>query len=400
MPTEDHVDVFIQEAASFLAGWPSRSRSDTFEWGVGSDDVSLFEEADRAVESQRLDGLRAWRRALGTANLSWITGPPAYGGRGLRPEHQTAFDRLARERDVPSSAPLTVSLGIVAPTILAFGSAATKERYLAAMHTADVIACQLFSEPGAGSDLASVATRARRDAGGWRVSGQKLWTSGAHIADIGAALCRSSAGPRHHNLTALLVDMHSPGVEVRPLRQMTGGAAFNEVFLNDVWVPDDHRLGAVDGGWEVALRTLSNERAALGAGGLGGKGLLSVERILALLDISGHTDDPLARQEVAALVSGLRTATWMRGRLAAGGSPGAKSSLLKLALCRDLTRLAGLVSKLLGPKLIADAGEWGTYSWSGFVLGLPGYRIGGGTDEVLKSVIAERVLGLPREPAA
>jgi alkylation response protein AidB-like acyl-CoA dehydrogenase len=362
--------------------------------------VSLFEEPDPIGESQRLDELRAWRRALGAANLSWITGPPAYGGRGLSLDCQTTFDRLTRERQVPSSAPLTVSLGMVAPTILAFGSAAAKERYLPAMHTGDVIACQLFSEPNAGSDLASVTTQARRDGTGWRVSGQKLWTSGAHVADIGAALCRSSDGSRHHNLTALLIDMRSAGVEVRPLRQMTGGAAFNEVFLNDVWVPDDHRLGAVDGGWEVALRTLSNERSALGGGGLGGRGLLAVDRILALLDVTGHTDDPVARQEVAVLVSGLRTAMWTRRRLAAGGSPGARTSLLKLALCRDMTRLAELVSRLLGPKLIADTGEWGTYSWSGFVLGLPGYRIGGGTDEVLKSVIGERVLGLPREPAA
>ena len=391
------LDAFTREVASFLEGWPRRPQAENFAWGLGSDDVSLFEDPDRATESERLERLREWRRALGGANLAWITGPPAYGGRGLSADHQTAFDRLARERDVPSSAPLTVGLGMVAPTILAFGSAKAKERYLAAIHTGDVIACQLFSEPDAGSDLASVTTQALRDGAGWWVNGQKLWTSGAHVADIGAALCRSSDGPRHHNLTALLLDMRAPGVEVRPLRQMTGGAAFNEVFLNDVWVPDDHRLGDADGGWEVALRTLSNERSALGGGGLGGRGLLAIDRIVALLEVSGHTEDPVARQEVAALVSGLRTAMWLRRRLAAGGAPAAQTSLLKLALCRDLTRLAGLVSRVLGSKLIADTSEWGTYAWSGFVLGLPGYRIGGGTDEVLKSVIGERLLGLPRE---
>jgi alkylation response protein AidB-like acyl-CoA dehydrogenase len=260
-----------------------------------------------------------------------------------------------------------------------------------------MIACQLFSEPDAGSDLAGVSTQARREGTGWRVTGQKVWTSGAHIADVGAALCRSFDGPRHGNLTALLVDMHATGVDVRPLRQMTGGAAFNQVFLDDVWVPDDHRLGEIGNGWTVAIRTLANERSALGGGAFGGKGLFSIERITGLLRHTGHADDPVARQEVAALVSGLRTAMWMRRRIAAGGAPSAQSSLLKLALCRDLARLSALLSRTLGPKLAADGGEWGTYAWASFVLGVPGYRIGGGTDEVLKSVIGERVLGLPRE---
>jgi acyl-CoA dehydrogenase len=150
MSTGDHLDAFIREVTSFLAAWPPRSKSENFEWGAGSDDVSLFEEPDPATESQKLERLRAWRRALSAANLAWITGPPAHGGRGLGTEHQMAFDRLARERDVPSSALLTVRLGIVAPTILTFGSTATKDRYLAAIHAGDVIACQLFASQALG----------------------------------------------------------------------------------------------------------------------------------------------------------------------------------------------------------------------------------------------------------
>jgi alkylation response protein AidB-like acyl-CoA dehydrogenase len=286
---------------------------------------------------------------------------------------------------------------MIAPTILAHATESAKERYLAALYRGDVVACQLFSEPQAGSDLASVTTRAVRDGDGWRVTGQKVWTSGAHLADIGEVLCRTSENGRHRNLTALIVDMHAEGVEVRPLRQMTGGASFNEVFLDDVWVPDECRLGEVDGGWRVAMTTLTNERGAIGGSGFGGKGLLSLDRLVALLRHTGRADEPVARQQFAELVCGLRTASWTRQRFAAS-SAGAEASILKLALCRDLTRLAALVSSSLGPSVTADTGEWGTFAWTNFLLGLPGYRIGGGTDEVLRSVIGERVLGLPREP--
>lgn len=227
--------------------------------------------------------------------------------------------------------------------------------------------------------------------------GQKVWTSGAHVSDIGLALCRSSSGQRHRNLTALVIDMHTPGVEVRPLRQMTGGAAFNEVFLDDVRVPDDHRLGVVGGGWIVALSALAHERSSLGGSGFGGKGVLSLQRIAALARQAGADGDPVVRQSLATLVCGLRSAAWLRQRIATNGS--AHGPLVKLALCRDLERLSSMVSMLLGPKLVVDTGEWGTFAWTGFVLGVPGYRIGGGTDEVLKSLVAERLLGLPREPA-
>ena len=171
------------------------------------------------------------------------------GGRGLPRSYQSRFDLKARRYEVPGNAKLTVGLGIVVPTILEHGSDSAKRMYPARIQSGSLIACQLFSEPGAGSDLASVSTRGVRSGNGWRLTGQKVWTSGAQFSDIGEALCRTTDGPRHQNLTAFLVDMHAPGVSVRPLRQMTGGASFNEVFLDDVWVPDTDRLGEVGAGW-------------------------------------------------------------------------------------------------------------------------------------------------------
>jgi len=389
---------FEAEVESFLDPWPIRGERSRFRWGVGSDDVSVFEESGAADARAELDEVRAWRGQLAEAGLAWITGPEEYGGRGLQRTFQARFDALARRRAVPGSGPLTVSLGMVAPTILAHGTEAAKREYLAAMHAGAVVACQLFSEPSAGSDLASVATRAERDGDRWRISGQKVWTSGAHLADIGEVLCRTSENGRHANLTAFIVDMHQPGVIVRPLRQMTGGASFNEVCLDGAEVTDDRRLGEVDGGWRVALTTLANERGAIGSGGFGGKGLLSLDRLSALLRHTETVADPVIRQHVGHLVCGLRTAAWTRARWTSSGQIASHAPLLKLALCRDLSALAGVVGAALGPELVADSGDWGTYAWSRFVLGVPGYRIGGGTDEVLRSVIAERVLGLPKGP--
>jgi alkylation response protein AidB-like acyl-CoA dehydrogenase len=387
---------FRIEAEGFLRRWPARAEADAFTWGHGSDSVALFKDTDRPGETDELDQVRRWRRELADAGLAWISGPEEYGGRGLPASYQALFDAMARRRAVPGSAELTISLGMIAPTILAHGSEAVKRRYLFPMRRGDIVACQLFSEPQAGSDLASVRTGAVRDGDGWRVTGQKVWTSGAHVSDLGEVLCRTSEAGRHRDLTAFIVDMRDPGVEVRPLRQMTGGAAFNEVFLDDVWVPDDHRLGDVDGGWRVALTTLMHERGAVGGPGFGGHGVFSLDRLRALVQQFGKADDPATRQQVGALVCGLRTASWTRQRFGAEGVVGPETAMLKLALCRDFSRLAAIVTHVVGPQLTADSGEWGTFAWNDFLLAVPGFRLGGGTDEVLKTVIGERVLGLPK----
>jgi alkylation response protein AidB-like acyl-CoA dehydrogenase len=239
-----------------------------------------------------------------------------------------------------------------------------------------------------------------RDGDVWRISGQKVWTSGAHLADLGEIICRTADGPRHHNLTAFLVDMHAPGVTVRPLRQMTGGAAFNEVFLDGVEVPDTARLGEVDEGWPVALTTLSHERNAMGHSAFGGAGILSTERLAELVRHAGAADDPAVRRAFGELVMHLRVARYtqqvMGARARAGDAPGPEVALNKLALSANMARLGEFVARVLGPAAVADTGDWGTYAWTSVILGAPGYRLGGGTDEVLKNMIAQRVLGLPR----
>jgi len=270
------------------------------------------------------------------------------------------------------------------------------------MYRGDLVGCQLFSEPAAGSDLAGLQTRAERDGDEWIVNGQKVWTSGAQYSDIGEIICRTDPdAPKHKGLTGFVVNMKAPGVEVRPLRQMTGGASFNEVFFTDVRIPDDHRLGDVNQGWSVALTTLMNERASIGGGGAGG-GATSTTRLIELLRHLGKEGDPVLRQRVADVYINAQVAKYTNQRamakIKAGGLPGPEMSIAKLSLTNNMTRVANLLSLALGPKLIADTGEWGTFAWSELVLGIPGMRVAGGTDEIMRNIVGERVLGLPKEP--
>ena len=197
--------------------------------------------------------------------------------------------------------------------------------------------------------------------------------------------------------------MHAPGVEVRPLRQMTGGASFNEVFFTDVRIPDSHRLGEVNGGWTVALTTLMNERAAIGSGGGGGVGLPTTTRLIETARAMGKATDPLVRQQLADVIVHERVARYTNlramAKVAAGGLPGPEMSIAKLSLTNNMVRVAEVVAAILGSQLVADSGAWGTYAWSQYVLGVPGLRIAGGSDEVMHNIIGERVLGLPKEPS-
>jgi acyl-CoA dehydrogenase len=294
---------------------------------------------------------------------------------------------------------------MIGPTILAHARDHIKDRYLPAMYRGDAIACQLFSEPSAGSDLASVETRAVRDGDDWVVDGQKVWTSVAQHAQIGLCLCRTNPDlPKHKGITALLVDMSAPGVEVRPLRQMSGGADFNEVFLTGVRVPDDHRLGEVDGGWRVALTTLMNERATVGGEGAGPAArALSLPFLTELLRANGRLDDGATRRRLAELYADQAATEYLNHqairKLRAGTQPGPEASVSKLMYARNLTRGAHFAAEVVGPRLIADTGEWGTYSWTELLLSTPALRILGGTEEIMKNILAERVLGLPKEPS-
>jgi alkylation response protein AidB-like acyl-CoA dehydrogenase len=401
--TAPRLEDFLRRADLWLAArYPRADEAPgrRFAWGEGSDEVRVFQEPDPAQEADALPAIRRWRQELWDHGYGWIAGPAEYGGGGLPAAYARAFAQLTRSYRVPGDAALTVSLGMIAPTILHHGQREQKEHWLPLLHSGQQIACQLFSEPDAGSDLAAVRTRAVRDGSQWRISGQKVWTSGAHLADVGAIICRTGDQPRHHNLTAFLIDMRAPGVTVRPLRQMTGGAAFNEVFLDDVTVPDDRRLDEEGSGWKVALTTLSHERSAMGHSAFGGAGILSTERLTGLVRAMGQPADPVARQEFGELISHLRVARYTQevaaAQARAGEPPGPEIALSKIALSENMKRLAGFVADVLGPALVADTGAWGTYAWTSVVLGAPGYRLGGGTDEVLKNAIAQRVLGLPR----
>ncbi|MFN8051954.1 MAG: acyl-CoA dehydrogenase family protein [Acidimicrobiales bacterium] len=396
---------FRDEVTSFLDQHTTRRVASTgFVWGEGSDEISVFEEMEPAAELEELERAKAWRAERFDAGLGWISGPTAYGGRELPGSYERTYGAIESRYVTPNMGFFTISLGMVAPTILAHGSEAAKEAYLAKLYRGDLVGCQLFSEPGAGSDLAGLATRAERDGDEWVISGQKVWTSFAHLADIGEIICRTDPdAPKHRGLTGFVLDMRAPGVDVRPLRQMTGGASFNEVYFDEVRVADDQRLGDVNAGWGVALTTLMNERAAIGGGNGGGQGLFTPERVRAMLDHFGLLDDPIVRDRYAHLFADFTVAKWNGKRaldkIRSGQLPGPELSTAKLALTNNMSAFAEFVAAVLGPRLIADSGEWGTFAYSRFVLGVPGMRVAGGTDEVMRNIVAERVLGLPKDPS-
>jgi len=367
--------------------------------------VAVLEEVSPEQELADLAAVKQWKAVEFDAGYGWLSGPREFGGAGLPAGYERIYSALKARYDLPDERQLSIGFGMVAPTLLAHGTENVKRRYLSAIYRADLIACQLFSEPEAGSDLAGVRTRAERVPGGWSLTGQKVWTSGAQFSDIGEVLCRTDQqAPRHRGLSAFVVSMHAPGVEVRPLRQMTGGASFNEVFLTDVFVPEDHLLSEENNGWAVALTTLMNERTSIGTFSAEGQAGPSFDDVLRLARWAGRAEDPVVRQGLADLLVHREVNTWtsrLAGeRVLAGERPGPAGSIGKLAATRNHQRVAALVAELLGMRLVAETGEWGTYAWSQYVLGVPGLRLAGGTDEVMKNVIAERVLGLPKEPQA
>ncbi|MGW2287426.1 acyl-CoA dehydrogenase family protein [Streptomyces phaeochromogenes] len=405
---EQDMQDFAAEVRRFLDAHVAKAPDRTaFTWGEGDDTMAYFSSLPPEEEREHVQRAREWQRIRHENGFGWITGPPEYGGRGLTPVHDLLYDAIESEYDVADTGTLSViGLGMIGPTILAHAQPRLKDRWLPAMYRGDAIACQLFSEPGAGSDLASVATKAVRDGQDWVLNGQKVWTSVAQHSQIGLALARTNPdAPKHRGITAFLVPMDAPGVEVRPLRQMTGGADFNEVFLTDVRVPDDHRLGEVDGGWTVALTTLMNERATVGSEGAGPvAAALSPDRLSALMRATWTWDDRALRARLAELLVDAMATEHLNTRslrtLRAGVTPGPERSVAKLMYGQNLTRAAHFVADCLGPRIVADTGKWGTYAWSELLLATPALRILGGTEEIMKNILAERVLGLPKEARA
>jgi len=368
--------------------------------------VALIEKHDPSTtNAQEFLGARF------DAGLAWVNFPTGHGGLGL-PQHfqaQVNAELAAAGAPGPDTGRNGIGLGMAAPTIAAFGTEEQKQRYLRPLWTAEQIYCQLFSEPGAGSDLAAVATRAVRDGSDWLVNGQKVWTSGAHKAQMAILVTRTDPTvPKHAGMTYFLCDMSDPGIDVRPLRQITGEAEFNEVFLTDVRIPDANRLGDEGNGWRVATTTLNNERVAIGSGapregGMIGKVTEAWRAQPVLRTPMMH--DELMRLWVESEVARL-TGERLRQRLAAG-QPGPEGSAMKLAFARLAQGISGFEVELHGEAgLRYDDWTMRRPETTDFTGREPGYRylrakgnsIEGGTSEILRNVIAERVLGLPAEP--
>jgi alkylation response protein AidB-like acyl-CoA dehydrogenase len=342
--------------------------------------------------------LREWSGRLHEAGYAGLTWPAEYGGGGKPYTHQAIFlEEMARAEAPPHVG--VIGLGMAGPTIIAHGSDAQKARHLERILSAEEIWCQGFSEPGAGSDLAGVRTSARRDRDRFVVDGQKVWSSFAHIADWCLLLARSDPeSQRHDGLTYLIVDMHSPGVEVRPLRQITGEAEFNEIFFSGVDVPAENTLGEVGQGWQVAMTTLLHERGTLGFA-LTAALEVNVRKLVELARDRGATPlqrDAIAREWIESQALRL-TAYRSLTQLVRTGIPGPEGSILKLHWSEANQRLTKLALELLGP----DAplvGANGAYSgfWQHAQLRSRGNTIEAGTSEILRNIVAERVLGLPR----
>ncbi|MDT8913849.1 acyl-CoA dehydrogenase family protein [Amycolatopsis sp. PS_44_ISF1] len=370
--------------------------------------VGRFLAAHDPAATDRRDFLRA----RFDAGLAWVHFPEGLGGQGAPRALQPGVDAAFAGAGAPDNDPRrnVIGLGMAAPTILAFGTPEQKQRYLRPLWTGEEVWCQLFSEPGAGSDLAALATRAVRDGDDWIVTGQKVWTSGAHHAQWAILVTRTDPDvPKHQGMTYFLCDMTAPGVQVRPLRQITGEAEFNEVFLTEVRIPDRLRIGGVGEGWRVAQTTLMNERVAIGG--------TAVPREGGLIGLVARTwrerpelrtpelQDRLVRHWVEA--EALRLAgTRLRQQLAVG-APGPEGSAMKVAFSELNQRLTGLELELLAEEgLRYDDWTFRRSDLVDFTSREPGYRylrakgnsIEGGTSEVLRNIIAERVLGLPSEP--
>jgi alkylation response protein AidB-like acyl-CoA dehydrogenase len=373
-------DAWLDEYAPTVAGPPAAAPMEP-----GSDEY--------------LDRAKRWQALKFDHGFARITWEPEFGGRNGTAMQQIIFGQEEAKYRVPGEA-FIIGMGMIAPTLRACGTDAQRERYLTKLLRGEEIWCQLFSEPGAGSDVASLSMSAVRDGDEWVLNGQKVWTSGAHYSDFGEAICRTNPeAEKHKGITAFLVDMRAPGVTIKPIKQINGGTNFNEVFFEDVRVPHDHVLGDVNEGWTVAITTLMNERVAIGSGGAGGRNA-GVDDLVDYARAQGVNDDPRLRQGLADLYTKTRIQKFLSMRMLTAASqgkvPGPEGSIGKLFGARVLTQMGELALSIAGPAGVARVDD--SYRWNQTMLSAPASHIAGGSDQVLMNIIGERVLGLPGEP--
>jgi alkylation response protein AidB-like acyl-CoA dehydrogenase len=357
--------------------------------------------AGRYGEAEGLIRARDFQRRKAEAGLAAITWPREYGGRGGTPIQQVIYQQEEAEYLVPRGY-FEIGLGMCIPTLLAYGTEEQKRRYAPPAVTGEEIWCQLFSEPAAGSDLAGLRTRAARDGDEWVINGQKIWTSGAHYADFGIIVTRSDPrAPKHKGLTFFFLDMRSPGIEIRRIKQIAGTSNFNEVYFTDVRVPDRQRLGGVGQGWGVSITTLMNERLAVGeVRGPDFAELLHLARAVELEDGPAIRDSAV-RERLADWYVRQQGLRWTKFRtmtaLSRGQTPGPENSIGKIVTASKLQEMASFALDLLDMGGAVSDPELAPMraAFQDALLYAPGARIAGGTDEILRNIIAERVLGLP-----
>jgi alkylation response protein AidB-like acyl-CoA dehydrogenase len=393
MDFDDQPDeaAFRAEANAFLSqhAGPKPDRTEVSSMGI---EARSPEEAEHVRRSQE------WQALLFDNGWAGITWPKEYGGRGGTIVQQMIFNQELAKFDTPGSV-FAQGIGMAGPTLIGHGTDEQRERYLRPMLRGDDLWCQLFSEPNAGSDLAALRTRADRDGDEFVVNGQKVWTSSAHYSDWGILLARTDFdAPKHRGITYFLVDMRSPGIDIRPLRQITGSAHFNEVFLTDVRIPAENVVGQVNSGWNVTMTTLTNERTLIGGGGHDTMGPLH-----RLVRRFGGDDDPTIRQRLMQCHIDhelIRFLGWrVQSAILRGQSPGPESSVLKLAHTKHITKVADLGMEIVGASGMLDTpGDDDIHALVQSFLGQFGSKIGGGTDEVQRNIVAERVLGMPGDP--
>lgn len=385
---------FRSQVRSFLDANAELKRGDETDWsrnGAAVDPVVAADYRERCHE---------WQKLLYDSGWAGITWPKEFGGRGLSPAHQIVFGQELARYDATSGF-LGAAQALVGPTLMKHGSPEQQQRYLAPLLSGEETWCQLFSEPGAGSDLAALATRAVADGDEWVVDGQKVWTSSAQHADFGILIARTDPTiPKHQGLSYFIVDMRSEGIEIRPLVQAQGVAHFNEVFLSGVRIPAENTVGAVGEGWKVARTTMRSESSMIsGAGQASG-----FDAVLATARRVGRTSDPVDRDALARIYSNELILRWMGWRTQSAVMSGRyelalHGSLLKNFFTRSLSYRVGVAVDLEGPEGMLSHDAEGDGFWQYQLLNQFASRIGGGTEEVHRNNLGEQALGLPREPS-